>query len=362
MRILTVVGARPQFIKASVVSKALKPYETIDEILVHTGQHYDYKMSKVFFEELSLSEPTHHLQVGSGDHGVQTGMMMQRLEPVVKAESPDTMMVYGDTNSTLAAALVASKLGIPLFHVEAGLRSFDKSMPEEVNRILTDHVSTLLFSPSTLAVSHLVNENICASQIRLVGDVMFDSALAYLNNERVKDLEAMFNIMSKNYVLVTIHRQENTASRTVLKDILSSVNKMASICPVLFPLHPRTRNMLSVHDLHLGMFPDVHFVEPLGYIDMLALEKHARMVVTDSGGVQKESFFFKVPCIVVRKETEWVEIIDAGAAAYAAPDNIMEVAQTFSYTEPEKKYFDAFGGGKAANRIAEEIVTFSGSR
>ena len=301
MRIVTVVGARPQFVKAAVVSRALRQVGGVEEILVHTGQHYDANMSDVFFRELDVPTPDHHLGIGGGSHGAQTGQMLAALEGVLASARPDWMLVYGDTNSTLAGALAAAKLLVRIAHVEAGLRSFNRSMPEEVNRVLTDHVSDLLFAPTEAAVANLAREGIAGSGVRLVGDVMYDVALHFADrahgHSRVLD---RLGLLAGGYVLATVHRPANTDNPDRLRAIFAGLGEVAAEVPVVLPLHPRTRAAAERAGL-----PDavggLTLTEPVGYLDMLTLERNACVVVTDSGGVQKEAFFSRVPCVTLRR-------------------------------------------------------------
>jgi UDP-N-acetylglucosamine 2-epimerase len=310
MKILTVVGARPQFIKLAPLSKILRE-NGINEIIVHTGQHYDENMNDLFFKELEIPEPDYNLGIGSGNHGEQTGKMLIEIEKIILKENPDLVIVYGDTNSTLAGALAASKLHIKLAHVEAGLRSFNKRMPEEINRVLTDHVSDILFCPTQTAVENLKNEGI-TNGVYLVGDVMFDALLHF---SKISDMKSVIlerlNIKPKEYYLTTIHRAENTDNYERLKNILTAFSKMDEI--VVFPIHPRTRKMISYYGLDGFLENDnVKVIDPVGYLDMLKLEKNAKAILTDSGGVQKEAFWLKVPCITLRDETEWIETVNLG--------------------------------------------------
>lgn len=351
MKVLTVVGARPQFIKAAPVSREIR--RQADEILVHTGQHYDKSMSDVFFEELHIPVPEYNLHVGSKSHGRQTGEMLSKLEDVILSEKPDCVLVYGDTNSTLAGSLAASKLHIPVAHVEAGLRSFNRRMPEEINRVLTDHVSKWLFCPTETAVRHLETEGI-KQGIHLAGDVMLDAVLynKRLAEEKTTTLQDL-NLETGNYMLITLHRAENTDDPVRLRKIIKAINQLP-ISAVL-PLHPRTRGKME----QFGLIIDndlVQCVEPVGYLDMLQLEVNAKKILTDSGGVQKEAFFAQVPCITMRDETEWTETVELGTniLAGANTEKILEAVETFevdfSKVEP------VFGDGHASEKIVEQIV------
>ncbi len=311
--VVTIVGARPQFIKAAAVSRVLRNAPGMKEVLVHTGQHYDASMSDVFFEELEIPPPEYNLGIGSGTHGAQTGRMLGAIECVLQHECPNWVLVYGDTNSTLAGALAAAKLHLPVAHVEAGLRSFNRSMPEEINRVLTDHVSGLLFAPTQAAVVNLRHEGIAESQIRLVGDVMYDAALFFgaRADERSDVLERL-ELVPRRYILGTIHRAENTDDPARLGAIFEAMALASEELPVILPLHPRTRKALEHHGALGPASRCLRFLDPVGYLDMVRLERNARLIVTDSGGVQKEAFFYRVPCVTLRDETEWVELVALG--------------------------------------------------
>lgn len=323
-RILTVIGARPQIIKAAPVSAALGRAGA-EELLVHTGQHYDANMSDIFFQELGLPAPWRHLGIGSGAHGAQTGAMLAALEAAMTEARPDWVLVYGDTNSTLAGALAAAKLHLPVAHVEAGLRSFNRLMPEEINRVLTDHVATLLLAPTDQAVACLRAEGIAGAQVQQVGDVMFDAALGFAALARTRSaiLERL-ELRAKGYVLATLHRAENTDHPERLGAILDGLAQVARILPVLLPLHPRTRRILR--DTGRGLPAVLRAVEPVGYLDMVALERNAAVIATDSGGVQREAFFHRVPCVTLRAETEWTELVALGWNRLQPPDTAEAVA------------------------------------
>ena len=349
MKIASVVGARPNFIKLAPVSKELR--KEFDEIIIHTGQHYDYEMDKVFFDELGIPEPDYHLGVGSGSHGYQTGEMLKRTEKVLIKEKPDMVLVFGDTNSTLAGALAAVKLHIKVAHVEAGLRSFDKKMPEEINRVLTDHCSDLLFCPTETAVKNLKNEGITKG-VYLTGDVMVDAL-----QENIKIAEKKSKILDeldlkpKEYYLATVHRAENTDDFSRLKSI---VDAFCEIENIVFPCHPRTEKMFKKFNLWDRLQKRVKVIKPVGYFDMLVLEKNARKILTDSGGVQKEAYIFKVPCITLREKTEWVETVEDGwnVLVGAESGKIVGMANDF---EPNGEQRDVFGSGNASERIVEVI-------
>jgi UDP-N-acetylglucosamine 2-epimerase len=320
MKLATIVGARPQFIKAAAISRAISAYsplhqngnEAIREILIHTGQHYDYEMSDVFFEQLALPKPAYHLGVGSGNHGWQTAEMLKHVEEVLIEEHPDVVVVYGDTNSTLAGALAAAKVHIPVAHVEAGLRSFNRRMPEEVNRVLTDHLSDLLFAPTSTAVENLEREGISRAVFR-VGDVMRELALENLESARSgSTILGRLDLTVKNYVLATVHRAENTDSPVRLQNVVEALCEIAESQPVIWPMHPRTRNALSEIKIQAVQKNRLQMIPAVPYRDMMVLEASARVILTDSGGVQKEASWFQVPCVTLRDETEWVETLRDG--------------------------------------------------
>ena len=350
MKIASIVGARPQFIKCAPVSRELRKEH--EEVLIHTGQHYDHGMSEVFFEELAIPKPDYNLNIGSGTHGHQTGAMLGAIEDVLQQENPDLVLVYGDTNSTLAGALAAAKLHVPVAHVEAGLRSFDRRMPEEINRVLTDHCSDLLFCPTETAVENLADEGITGG-VHLVGDVMVD-AMNYnraVAEERSRILEAV-GVRPGEYLVITVHRPSNTDSRENMVAILSALAEAGR--PVVFPVHPRTRNYLGRYGLLAKMPENVQVTEPLGYLDMLHLMAHAAKILTDSGGVQKEAYMLGVPCITLRENTEWVETVEAGwnVLVGAGREEIVSMIHEFA---PAGDQPPLFGDGRAAAGIAKII-------
>jgi UDP-GlcNAc3NAcA epimerase len=373
MKIVTIVGARPQFIKAAAVSRVIREFnkkkDRIQEILVHTGQHYDYLMDKVFFEELELPRPDYHLGVGSGSHGRQTGIMLERIESVVQKEKPKVAMVYGDTNSTLAGALVAAKLRIPVAHVEAGLRSYNPNMPEEINRLLTDHLSTLLFCPTDQAVQNLSKEGIKDGGTRTVqnvGDVMYDSILYYskIAEKRstvLKNLgfDTRHETRDTSYYLATLHRAENTDDPKRLKSVLKALSEIGERTLVVLPLHPRTKKMIKVHHLFYE-FKNIKFVEPVSYLDMLKLEKNAKGILTDSGGVQKEAYWLRVPCFTLREETEWVETIKSGWNVLAGTETkrIIEEIKRGMRQKRSPGAIRFFGDGKACENIMKVLIRY----
>jgi UDP-GlcNAc3NAcA epimerase len=356
VRILTVVGARPQFIKAAPVSRALRRAGHT-EFLVHTGQHYDYKMSRVFFEEMQLTQPDINLEVGSGAHGWQTGQMLMSLEMTMQQQQPDRVLVYGDTNSTIAAALSACKLQLPVAHVEAGLRSFNRTMPEEHNRVLTDHCADLLFCPTETAVENLAHEGITKG-VHLVGDTMFDAVLQFAETARSRSMILeQLKVKARGYLLATLHRPYNTDVPENLRAILSALAETNET--VIFPVHPRTRRKIDELADVAGavvVAGNIKMIEPVGYLDMLMLEQQARMILTDSGGMQKEAYFFGVPCVTLRPETEWVETVLAGwnVIAGASRERILRAVteQSWPQTAPPR----VFGDGQAAEKIVAQLA------
>ena len=350
MKILTVVGARPQFIKAAAVSNIIRKEH--EEILVHTGQHYDENMSKVFFEELQIPKPDYNLEIGSGNHGEQTGKMLVELEKIYLKEKPNLVLVYGDTNSTLAGALCASKLLIPVAHIEAGLRSFNMNMPEEQNRILTDHISRLLFVPTITAEKNLHTEGINRG-VYNVGDVMFDAVLHFKKlAEQKESILDKISVKSGEYILTTIHRAENTNDINRLKNIIEALNKSGN--KIVLPLHPRTKKYIENYNLQFS--DNIKLIEPVGYLDMITLEMNSQKIVTDSGGVQKEAFFMKKPCITMRDETEWVETVQNGWNVIVGTDGD-KILKSIVYFKPKMKQQNIFGNGKAGNKILDIINT-----
>lgn len=350
-KILTIIGARPQFIKASVVSKVIQETDGLTEVLVHTGQHFDANMSDVFFDQLGIPRPDYQLNINSGSHGDMTGRMLIEIEKVLLQEKPDWVLVYGDTNSTLAGALAAAKLHIPVAHVEAGLRSFNMQMPEEINRILTDQISSVLFCPTDSAMANLEREgfNDKPIQVLQVGDVMQDSAEFFA--QRATQPKGFS--LADGFILTTLHRAENTDNPERLAAIVTALNHLHQhVAPVVLPLHPRTRNVIAAQGLTLG----VHLIEPVGYLEMIWLLQHTGLVLTDSGGVQKEAFFFGKACVTMRDQTEWVELIEVGANELVGADSakIMEAA-TRHIGRAVKDEHSLYGGGVAAKRIAQQL-------
>ena len=359
--IATIVGARPQFIKAAAISRAIAMHNKfktnglppINEIIFHTGQHYDYELSAVFFKELGLPDPAYHLSVGSGNHGFQTGMVMGKLEGFLMKINPDLVLVYGDTNGTLAGGLTAAKLNIPVAHVEAGLRSFNRKMPEEINRVLTDHCSSWLFCPSEQAVQNLAKEGI-RQGVSLVGDVMYDLCLWHQKRaNKHKNLLVELGLQPGSYALATIHRCENTDDYERLSSILNGLEKIVSEgTPVVIPLHPRTKKML--HSLSITL-SEVKAIQPVSYEEMLLLEKNAKVILTDSGGVQKEAYWLGIPCITLRDETEWVETVQLGWNIVVGINSDFIADATHNLPIGEKRPM-LYGNGDTAEKIVRKIV------
>jgi UDP-GlcNAc3NAcA epimerase len=378
IKLINIVGARPQIIKASAISRAIRKHfsNNIREIIVHTGQHYDKEMSDVFFDELEIHKPHYNLGVGSGGHGRQTSLMISGVEDILINEKPDCVLLYGDTNSTLAGAIASSKLHFPLIHIEAGLRSFNKIMPEEINRIVSDHSSTLLFAPTNAAFKNLINEGfkpensppytINNPKIYLTGDIMYDNSLffAALAEKKKAHFMEQLSLSRDNYILVTIHRDSNTDDIEVLRNILITLKDLAlkHNIVLVMPLHPRTINTLKakMEDLFndLNSCPLIKLIPPVSYLEMILLEKNCRMIITDSGGVQKESHFFKKPCMVLRQETEWIELVNNGTAKLVGADPERIKTEFNKFIDSHCMYnFPAFyGDGKAAEFILNEIL------
>lgn len=354
--IVSVIGARPQFIKAATVSRLFRGRGDAHEVLIHTGQHYDPAMSAVFFDELEIPAPDINLEIGSLPHGAQTGRMLERIEQVLMDVRPNWLLVYGDTNSTLAGALAAAKLHIPIAHVEAGLRSFNKRMPEEINRIMTDHVSDVLFAPTKAAERNLLAEGFDPNRIKVVGDVMYDAALYYGEKAQSQsDVLAKLGLDPSSYLLATVHRAENTDDPPRLRVIFEALDRVAKRYPVVLPLHPRTRAKLA----EFNITPEqITIIDPVGYLDMVMLEKNALTIVTDSGGVQKEAYFHGVPCVTLRDETEWEELVDAGWNRLAP---LRDPAQTAAEIEAAaiRRPSEApkfYGNGQTARAIVEALI------
>ena len=351
MKIASILGARPQFIKAAPVSRLIRESSGLAEILIHTGQHYDQNMSDIFFREMGIPEPDVNIGIGSGSHGRQTGNMLIQIEDILLKEKPDKVLVYGDTNSTLAGTLAACKLRIPIAHVESGLRSYNREMPEEHNRVVADHCADILFCPTQTAVENLACEGI-RQAVHLVGDTMLDAVLHFTKiGEKKSAILKTLNLHPKEYVLTTVHRPYNTDKHENLISILNAFRQLP--WPVIFPVHPRTRNKLY----EFGIDQDIEnpnsnlkLINPVGYLDMLVLEKNAQLIMTDSGGIQKEAFFFKVPCITLRPETEWLETVDSGWNILTGADSA-KIVQTATGTSWPSKSENLFGDGNAAEKI-----------
>jgi len=358
MKIITVIGARPQFIKAAVISRLFLKDNEIREMIVHTGQHYDENMSNIFFEEMDIPKPDYNLDINGLNHGAMTGQMLTKIEAILMSEKPDMVLVYGDTNSTLAGALAAKKMHIPVTHVEAGLRSFNMQMPEEINRILTDRISDLLFCPTEEAVSNLEKEgysNIPA-KIILSGDVMQDAAIFYSQKTRKPNIE-----LPGIFSLCTLHRAENTDDPAILNNVFRALEYVSEKdTPIVFPLHPRTKAKLNGLNYDFQHSP-IHFIEPVGYLEMIYLLKNCACVLTDSGGLQKEAYFFQKKCVTLRNETEWVELVTHGFN-YLAGTDYNEILNTYSLTKEKTADFNInlYGNGKAGETIVNNIKSHKG--
>ena len=375
MKIVTVIGARPQIIKAAALSRAIREHfsKEVQEVIVHTGQHYDDNMSQVFFDELGIPQPNYNIGVGSASHGVQTAKMIAGIEEILLKEMPDFLVLYGDTNSTLAGAIAASKIHVPIVHIEAGLRSFNKAMPEEINRICCDHCSTLLFSPTASGFKNLINEGFNPDNKRNFtidnpgiyhcGDVMYDNSKYFANiadkKSQIIDDEGLRGV---DYVLCTIHRDNNTDQPERLNAIFKALLKISESKTVVLPLHPRTAKLLNINlqeDLYnkITNNANIKILPPASFLDMIVLERHAQMVITDSGGVQKEAFFFQKPCLILRSETEWKEIVECGAAVITDADEQRIVESFNNFVEnPPHNYPEIFGDGNAAEFICKEML------
>jgi UDP-GlcNAc3NAcA epimerase len=355
MKVITIVGARPQFIKAAAVSRAFAQYPNIEEIIVHTGQHYDANMSEIFFEEMQIPKPGYNLNINGLGHGAMTGQMIEAIEKVLIAEKPDWLLVYGDTNSTLAGALAAKKLHIKVAHNEAGLRSYNMKMPEEINRILTDRISDVLFCPTQNAVDILKQEGFDNYPCTVVksGDVMQDAAMFYAQKSAEKSTIIQAENLNQPFALATLHREENTNDPAILKNLIEALNTINQTMQVVMPLHPRTRKIIAAQGL------DVKFkiIDPVGYFDMIELLKNSSIVLTDSGGLQKEAFFFQKHCITLREQTEWVELVEYGFNEITGSDP-QKIQAAFGRALQKKSDFsvDLYGGGTAAHKVAEYLL------
>lgn len=357
MKMVTIVGARPQFIKAAAVSRALRRCRDVEELLIHTGQHYCDNMSGIFFEELEVPVPELNLGIGSLPHGAQTGRMLEAIESALLEHKPDCVLVYGDTNSTLAGALAAVKLHITVAHVESGLRSFNRRMPEEINRVVADHCCDILFCPTELAVLNLKKEGIPESRLHLVGDVMYDAALFHAaKSDKLGFLANRPYLKKRGYILATVHRAENTDDEQRLEAVFRGLMAAAERMPVVVPLHPRTRKALAGNEKLLGdAEARLHLIEPVGYLEMIALERHAALVATDSGGVQKEAYFHRTPCVTLRDETEWLELVENGWNTIAPPRDAASVEQGIvaALEKGGGKNVALYGDGHSSERIVE---------
>lgn len=356
-KVLTIVGARPQFVKAATISRELKKVG-IEEIIVHTGQHFDDNMSKVFFDEMDIPKPIYNLDIHGVSHGAMTGRMMEEIEKILLNEKPDIVLVFGDTNSTLAGSLAAKKLHIKLVHIEAGLRSFNLDMPEEINRILTDRISDILFCPTETAVNNLMDEGYekMPCDIKNVGDVMYDAALYYSKRSSEKSsIIKNLNLEVENFVLCTIHRQENTDDTEKLKSIINALNEINKTTKVITPLHPRTKQLLEKHKIT----PYFTIIEPVGYFDMIELIKNCKLVMTDSGGLQKEAYFFNKYCITLRDETEWVELVENKFNIITGADN-KAIISAFTLLVDKKPMFTKklYGTGNAGQKIVDILKNY----
>jgi len=378
MKIVTVIGARPQIIKAAALSRAIKAHFTneIQEVIVHTGQHYDDNMSQVFFDELEIPRPDYNLHVGSASHGVQTARITEGIEEILLKENPDFIVLYGDTNSTLAGAVAAAKIHVPIVHIEAGLRSFNKVMPEEINRIVCDHCSTLLFAPTLAGVENLKREGfptdneppytIDNPKVYHCGDIMYDNSLHFAAIAETKaDILQRLGLSEKPFILATIHRDSNTDHPERLNAIFNALLQLSEECRIVLPLHPRTSKLLKTNlpkekQEQLFSSKNITILPPVSFLEMVALERHAQLVVTDSGGVQKEAYFFKKPCIILRPETEWVEIVETGNAILADADesHILQAWQHFKDNHPTT-FPEIFGDGKAAEFMLKKMMECS---
>jgi len=356
MKVVTIVGARPQFIKAAAVSRAFRTNSTIEEVLVHTGQHFDAAMSDVFFEQLEIPAPKHNLGISGVGHGAMTGRMMEAIEAVLLKEEPDKLLVYGDTNSTLAGSLAATKIGIPVAHVEAGLRSFNRSMPEEINRVLTDHISDYLFCPTDDAVNNLFAEGITGESVLQVGDVMLDAA-QYFSKKKIHENSVVHEIKSEDYILATIHRQENTDDTPRFFSIMDFLESVSKEVRIVFQVHPRVSKLIEEYKKRVP-HSSMLFVPPMGYLEMVQMQKNSELIITDSGGLQKEAYFFEKPCVTLRSETEWVELVKSGwnlllDPAYSASFDVSKVLSKIGTRGSEKKFY---GTGKASEYIMESLL------
>ncbi len=356
MKICTIIGARPQFVKAAAVSAQIAQNPSLEEVIIHTGQHYDPDMSDVFFKELSIPKEKYNLSIGSGSHGDQTGKMLASIECALISERPDRILIYGDTNSTVAAALAAIKLHIPVAHVEAGMRSFNRRMPEEINRVVTDHISDMNFCSTEPAVQNLKNEGRGFTAL-LVGDVMYDCAMKFIPlAEKQCDPCAKYGLEKNNYILMTCHRPANTDNRDRLESIVKAVNDISKNIPVIYPAHPRTKSYLEKYNLKFS--EKVKILPPMSYFEMIMAEKSAKLILTDSGGIQKEAFFYETPCVTMRDETEWTETIEMGWNVIVGADynKIVEAVDSFAKCKPEYPKTKPYGDGNASGKIVRHLL------
>ncbi len=357
MKIITVVGARPQFVKAAVLSRLIRDNHSIDEVIIHTGQHFDSKMSDIFFEEMDIPKPHFTLDINSLSHGAMTGRMLEGIEKILLEQKPDMVLVYGDTNTTLAGALAAKKIHIPVAHIEAGLRSFNMQMPEEINRILTDRISDYLFCPTSTAINNLEHEGFKYFNVNIIktGDIMFDAALYYgaISKNKSKIISEL-ELHDKSFVLSTIHRQENTDDPIKLKNIFRALDYIHAINPVIIPLHPRTKKLMQLH----GISTNCVIIDPVGYFDILELIKHCTLVVTDSGGLQKEAYYFLKNSIILRDQTEWLELTNNHVSMLAGCEyeNIIKSFQSMISKPKPQINKDWFGDGNSANIILQSLI------
>lgn len=351
VKLLTVIGARPQFIKAATVSRQVALSEDITEVIIHTGQHFDANMSDIFFDELAIPRPDHYLGIGGGSHGAMTGRQLEAIETVLLAEKPDWVLVYGDTNSTLAGALAAAKLHIPVAHVEAGLRSFNRQMPEEINRVLTDHVAAMNFSPTEVAIRNLLHEGIEKRMMKLVGDVMFDASLFYRESAREPAWFSEWAHGNDGFILATIHRAENTDDPSRLAAIFDGLGEANG--PVVLPLHPRTRE--SMKKFNIEPASNIKIIDPIGFLEMIWLESQCKCVATDSGGVQKEAYFLQKPCITLREETEWTELVDTGWNVLVGT-NSSSIKHAIQNAKVPGPLENLYGSGNAASLILSTLL------
>ncbi len=354
MKLITIIGARPQFIKAAAVSREIAKHADIKEIIVHTGQHFDANMSEIFFEQMQIPKPDYNLEINSLTHGAMTGRMIEKIEEVLFREQPDWVLVYGDTNSTIAGSLAAKKLHIKVAHVEAGLRSFNRNMPEEINRILTDKISDLLLCPTDTALKNLQNEGIgknSLAQIVKCGDVMQDAAIFYSNMSQKPDIE-----LPEDFILATIHRAENTDDPKHLVSIFNALTKISNDIPIILPLHPRTRKIINISKL-TTQNSQLIFIDPVGYLEMIYLLKNCSLVMTDSGGLQKETFFFEKPCVTLRDETEWVELVENGFNKIVGADEDKIISGYQEMSKMKNNYnINLYGNGEASKKIISELL------